>query len=432
MVRHPIVALCAALVALPGTALADNPPSDFNYYTPPKLLKQGTSTTPIAGPGTVIVKVLVNKDGTFKVQGIVKSTNPGDEKAALEIAATSKYKPATRGKNKETAFYDFSLKFSGSGAEAQGDTPELAQYVRMMNAGNYSGAQADLKTYIAAHPNDEKAHLYLGVSSTYLNQPDEAIAAFEKAGEVPAEYRVTEAKAYADGAVAAIQAKAFDKAIGYAKHAVSLSPTYANYDALGFAEISSGDAAAATTDFDKARELAKTANAPAKQRALIASNLITSYLQQGDLAKAKEMAAEAKQLDPSASTDPYFENYYFKRGGELRAAGKAADAAALFEKAALDVPSAAASFYAQAALAYLQIKPNPEDVKASADADKALAIDANSALANFAKGVALADQNKKKDALDYLNKADELSKKGSDPGLTASIENVIKQLNGGK
>src|SRR5579885_2450579 len=84
-------ALIAAMAwALPGAVHAQG------YYIPPKLLKQGTFTSPVSGAGTVIVKVLVNPDGSFKVQGVVKSTNKSDEAAALEIANSSKYKPATR------------------------------------------------------------------------------------------------------------------------------------------------------------------------------------------------------------------------------------------------------------------------------------------------------------------------------------------------
>src|SRR5581483_12184750 len=80
----------AGLVALGLPAFA----TAQEGFAPPKLLKQGTFTTPIAGSGTVVVKVLVHPDGTFAVQNVIKSTNHGDDAAALEIARTSRYKPA--------------------------------------------------------------------------------------------------------------------------------------------------------------------------------------------------------------------------------------------------------------------------------------------------------------------------------------------------
>ena len=78
------------------------------------------------------------------------------------------------------------------------------------------------------------------------------------------------------------------------------------------------------------------------------------------------------------------------------------------------------------------MKPSAQPAKAKADADKALAIDANSPRANFLAGVALADQGNSKDALSYLNKADSAAKAANDTALVAQIEAAIKQLSGGK
>jgi hypothetical protein len=78
------------------------------------------------------------------------------------------------------------------------------------------------------------------------------------------------------------------------------------------------------------------------------------------------------------------------------------------------------------------MKPNADSAKAKADADKALALAPGDAQANFAAGVALANQGSTKDALVYLNKADTAAKAANDTQLATAIENAIKQLGGAK
>jgi tetratricopeptide (TPR) repeat protein len=431
MDRLPLIAaLCVAAIATPALASAQ---SSFNYFTPPKLVKKGKNTTPVAGNGTVIVKVLVNKDGTFKVQSVVHSSNHGDDNAALEIAATSTYKPATRGSVKETAFYDYSLRFVGQTASTPvADPSGLAQYERMVNVGNYNAASSGLKTYLQIHPEDARAHLDLAIAATNLNQFADAAAAFDKAGDIPANNKSVAAKAYNEAAVERVHAKDFVAGIALAKKAVALVPSFASYNTLGFGENASSNYSAAIIDLEKARSLGASEGVTAKQRALVDANLANTYLAAGDIAKAKEIAAEVRQLDPQTSTEAMFTDYYIKQASDLMGAGKSAEAAAIYEQAAAVGPSSAAAMYAEAALAYLRVKPTPDNAKAKVDADKALAADPASALANFAKGVALANDGKSKDAMDFLKKADDESKKGNDPGLTSAIENTIKQLSGTK
>jgi tetratricopeptide (TPR) repeat protein len=429
MDRAPLIAvLCAITVATPALVAAQT----FNYYTPPKLVKKGTNTTPIAGNGVVVVKVLVNKDGSAKVQGVVRSTNHGNDKAALEIAATASYKPATRGTAKETAFYDYTLKFIGRAAVTESDATGVAQYERMIRAANYSGAADGLKTYLQGHADDQRANLDLGVAYTFLNRYGDAVAAYDKAGEIPASYRTAAANAYIQAAIEKAQAKDYDAGTTLAKKAIGLSPTFAAYNTMGFVEHASGNYQAAVVDLEKARALGVSENIAAKQRALVDVNLVATYLGAGNVEKAKALAADAHQLDPTSTTEGIFATYYSKQANDASAAGKFADAAGFFEQAAVAAPSLAAPYYAQAALQFLRVKPSPDNAKAKIDADKALAADPNSALANFAKGVALANDGKSKDAMDYLKKADDESKKGTDPGLTTAIENTIKTLSGTK
>ena len=119
-----------------------------------------------------------------------------------------------------------------------------------------------------------------------------------------------------------------------------------------------------------------------------------------------------------------------KQAQTAQDAGKSADAAALFEQAAAAAPSQAATLYANAALAYLAVKPNPINDKAKTAADKALSIDANNAGANYAEGIVLANTNKAKDALTYLNRADAAAKQSNNASLATAVERAIKQLGG--
>jgi tetratricopeptide (TPR) repeat protein len=141
----------------------------------------------------------------------------------------------------------------------------------------------------------------------------------------------------------------------------------------------------------------------------------------------------ATKLDPSGRAGhAAVAATYYKKGQDLAKAGKFAEAAAQYEAGAQISPADAVTLYSSAALAYLSVKPNPDAAHAKTDADKALAIDANSAVANYAAGVALADQGNSKDALTYLNKADAAAKAANDAGLIAQIESAIKQLSGAK
>ena len=88
--------VCAVLVALALSPLAARAQYS-NEYVPAKLLKQGQTSHSIAGSGTVVVQVQVNADGTHKAIRVIKSSNSGDNSAALDIAQTSTYRPAHRG-----------------------------------------------------------------------------------------------------------------------------------------------------------------------------------------------------------------------------------------------------------------------------------------------------------------------------------------------
>jgi hypothetical protein len=425
--------VCGAALSAPLVAHAD--PALVGYYTPPKMVKQGSYQSAIAGPGAVIVKVLVHPDGTHAVQGVIHTTNAGDNTAALEIAASSTYAPATRGTKKMLAYYDYTIKFTGAGAQAAGPPGGLGQFDRELRSGQYASAQTGLKGYLAAHPGDTNAELELGLADTYLNDSEEATAAFDKAGTIPENYKTVADKAYVDRAVALLNAKDYANGLVAAKRAVEVDPGFASYDTRGVAEMENGDAVTSLADIQKAHEIAQTETGiPPASRANNAIHLMQADLANGNVDAAKTAAEEASKVDPTAKpvTERVFANYYSLKAQAAQTAGKYDDAAALFEQGALVAPTQAASLYASAATSYLKVTPNPDDDKAGAMADKALAVDANNPQANYAKGVALANQNKKTDALTFLGKADTLAKAAGLPDLATSAENAIKQLNGGK
>jgi len=121
-------------------------------------------------------------------------------------------------------------------------------------------------------------------------------------------------------------------------------------------------------------------------------------------------------------------NYYASKAQDAGKAGKYEDAAALYTQAAEADPSQAATLYVFASFAYLKVNPTPLNDKAKASADKALTIDPNSAVANYAEGISLANMNKKSDAQASLNKADALAKAASNATLVTEIERALKQL----
>src|SRR5271165_6070713 len=426
-------ALCAGLLAIPPAARAQNAAND---YVPPKLIKRGSASAMPSGSGTVIVKVFVKKSGIASVQGILKSSNHDLDEAALSIAKDSTYRPATKGGQKVDAFYDFTLRFSAGSASSGGasGTSGIGPYVAMEKANNFTGAKAGLESYLTAHPGDPDAESALGVADMFLNDSAAATAAFDKAGDkIPANFRMLAAQAYAKYAVDQANAKNFDVAIAAAKHSVNIDPSFANYNALGFTQFAAAAYSEAIVLLEKARALGESSHEPNDKRASVDVNLVSAYLQAGNPDAAKPVAAEAKQLNPNnAGAQNAFQSYYDKQASAKLSLGKFDEAAAIDEQGAANVPSAAAVFYTQAALAYLRIKPNPDSAKGLADAQKALALDATIPAANYAAGIALANQGKKPDALVYLNKADAGAKAAGDANLTAAIENAIKQMNGVK
>jgi tetratricopeptide (TPR) repeat protein len=424
--RTFVAALSAVLALAPAAALAQ--PSSI--FEEPKLLKLGTSTTPAAGKGSVVVQVFVNADGSAKVQRIIKSSNPGDDKAATEIAASSKYKAATNHGQPVAAFKDFTLNFSGTGATVEGGGSEIDSMDAMIRAGNYSGAKNAANNYLAGHAGDASAYAILGAADGFLNDSAGAAAAFDKAGTIPDKYKPLAAQAYQANANSLASEKKYDAAVTEAKKAVALAPSISSYNALGVSELSAGDSAAGVRDLEQANKLgAADAKVPAGVRAQVLGNLAAAYAADGQMDKAKSAVAQAKALDPGTKAGDGVAATLANRGDQEQTAKKYTEAAADFSTAAEMSPANAGNLYTRAAFAQLSA-PKPDNAAARDAAGKALAADPNNAAANFALGVAYANDGKRDDAKTALDKALAQAKAANQTALADKIQEALKQIGG--
>jgi hypothetical protein len=100
----------------------------------------------------------VQANGRARSVAVVKSTNPADNAAAVEVAQTSHYSPGKHsGKPDKVTYYTYVLFFSGSGTTvdaldqaAQNDT--LKQSTALLRAAKYDDAKALLTQYLRAAP----------------------------------------------------------------------------------------------------------------------------------------------------------------------------------------------------------------------------------------------------------------------------------------
>ena len=406
-------------------------------YVPPKLAKRGTATTPLSGPATIVVKVFVKKDGTSTVSGVIKSSNPSDDPAALEVAKSSTYVPATKGGEKVDAFYDYTIVFTVEG-ETEGAKTGLPAYEQMIHSGNYAGAKTGLTAYLQQHPDDARANTDLGAANTYTQDFPAAVAAFDKAGSgIPDNMKPIAADAYSGYAVSQLNAKDTSGALASAKRAVDLAPDLQTYNALGVVQFSSGDSASAIVSFQKALSLGQSAKQSDRDSTNV--NLAMAYADVGKFEEAKQTAAlvSAPTAQQKANIQNALSAYYVKQGEAAEKAGKTDTAVALYVQGAAAAPAEAATFYVRASSAYLAtIKDagssdtqQTNNQKAKAMADRALAIDPNNAQAGYDAGIACAGLGQKAQALLYLNKAASAAAGSSDADLKSAIQKALQTVN---
>jgi len=432
-IPYGAAALCATLVA-PLAALAQN--GTENYFFPPKIATFGKTTVPANGAGKVVVKVFVKADGSFTVSGVLRTSNAGDNAAALDIAKHSTYHPAGRGVKKTpvAAYYDFTVKFTGTGAtsdddESAGGSSGLGAYESQIRAGKYADAQTGLNAYLQAHPNDQKATVDLALAQSFLGDYTSAAASFDKVTTIPDDQKQTAARAYSEASRTALKAKSYDAAVAYAKKAVALSPGAYTHNDLGMAEDGAGDHDAAVADLEKARDESKTFKT--SDRVAIDLNLVALLYSAGKDDQTKPVLAEITSLDPTnVGAQNVGANHYIRLATAADAANKPDDAENYWSQAATAVPHQAADFYGHAALDEVGKKSGSQLDKANSYAKMGLAADPNNAICNYVAGFVLAKQGKKSDALTYLNKVDASAKAGNDTAFTTAVEALIKQVNG--
>ncbi len=448
-----LIAAGCALAAVGAFAL----PASAQYtneYSPPKLLHRGTTGKAIAGTGTVVVQVQVNPDGSHKALRVIRSSNPGDNGAALEIAQNSTYRPAHRGGKPVPAFYDFTLKFTGKAVAASeggtmaSGTGVSAQIDRMIRAGNYSGAKAKAQQALASNPSDPVLNSELGAANYFLADYPAAAAAFSKVSSVPHEFAQVAANSYVQAAQKLANSDA-SQSLAYAQKAVAMAPNSGGaYYALGAAELAAGNAAQAVTDLKKARDLVfNDPKTDVKSRVNVDAELFSAYTKAGDTAQAQATMDEIKRLDPNnPAVGTIMANTYLQQGQAYEKASPPNYQAALvaFEQAAktgnIQAQVTAYTSAAFAVSAMLQAQKNPPTVqdyaKMKSYADKALAVNPSDAQANFAEGVALGgeyvvggktDASLKSQALAALNKAKAAAQASGNFSLSLAIDNFIKQ-----
>lgn len=446
-VRIALAATTASflLAGLPALAQQQHYSTEF---VPAKLLKQGTTSKAIAGSGTVYVQVEVHSDGSHTVIRVIRSNNSGDNAAAMEIAQNSTYRPAHRGTTPITAFYDFKLQFHGkSVAQTQ---PEGDTGVALPSSGSMSSAAQQVATLIRAHqyaqarskaqmellstPGDDTLRELLGVANYDANDFVAAAAAFDKVTTIGATYKAAAAQSFAAAAARTAQSNA-KLALEYAQRAVDLDPNTNSRYALGVAQLSVGQAATAVASLKAAHDAAMSdPKIPTKDKVNIDTVLLQAYLADNDSNGAKVIADEIKQLDPSSKAAAQAMGVSYVKSGQAAEAAKDYEAAVKdYEQAAAQGdPTVSVTAYSDAAFAIG--KSGHQDYKRMLSyADKAIALNPNDALANYAEGVALTiewysnhDDGTKKKAGDSLDKADQLAKAEGNEALALEIETFIK------
>jgi TonB family protein len=443
--RSRIVATAiAALVAVTELPALAQYASEFS---PAKLIHQGqTNGSPIAGSGTVVVQVQVNADGSHKAIKVIRSSNSGDNAAAMEIAQNSSYRPAHRGTTPVAAFYDFTLKFNGKSvastpSESTGLSagerlsPAASQVAALVRQGQYQEAKSKAEAELLASPSDDSLRQMLGIASYDAGDFTAAAAAFDKVATIGPQFRPAAARSFAAAAVKEAQSNPAT-ALDYGQKAVALDPSTNSRFALGVAQLANNDDAAALASLKAAHDAAiSDPKIPVASKVNMDSELLQAYLANHDAAGAQSIAAQIKQLDPNSTAGAQAMGASLIKSGQAAVEAKdTTTALADFDQAAAQGdPEVAVTANTLAAFAIAR-SAKPDYKRMQAYAEKALALKPNDAAANFAEGIALTaqwasshDDSTKKKAADALEKADQQAKAEGDEALSLQIENFVKK-----
>jgi tetratricopeptide (TPR) repeat protein len=419
---------CAAIALGTAPAVAQY----ANEFTPAKVIKQGTPAHDVAGSGSVVVQVQVNADGTHKVIKIIKTTNPGDNDAAMDIASTSTYRPAHRGTTPVGSFYDFTLKFNGKIAVDQSEGSADASVTDPIDAlirnKNYSEAISKANAALAQSPGNPAVLQLLGIAQYYSGDLAASAQAFLQVPTISKAFAPVAAQALANTAVKNSQTDPV-QSLAFAKKADSVVDDNNSKFALGVALLANkqyADAAAALKPVHDSAPDART-------KAAVDRQLLQAYLGAGDTASAQTVATELKATDPDAAAAA-LGNYYLSAGATAMNNKQYADAVKAFDQAiASGSGQVVVTANAEAAFAVMSMD-KPDYTRAQKYGLAAVAAGPSDAMANFAAGTStfgvftLSHNSGDKDkAVTYLKKADDLAKAA---GNTALAEQIEKQLKG--
>ena len=424
---RPLAALALgaiSIASLPSASRAQQPAR----YKPPLLVAQGSPKAPILGAGSVTLTIFVRKSGAPGAVKIAKSSNHGDDAAALEIAKNSTFRPGLSDDRPVDAFYTMQLTFGPSAAVIDSGrySSQVARANALLRANKFAAARAALQSYLAGHPRDRDARMLLAVADTYLNDVQAAVVEFDSAGPIPDRFKIIAFKAYSDAAVESLEAKNSDRAIQLSTKALALQQNVNVLYVRGTASANAQHYAPAIDDLERAKALAAAEHADSQTVNAIDASLVDAYLSGGQIDRGIVLAAALKRRDPSNTRiDETLLAYYNQQSIAALQAGKRDDAVADLENGARMIPSHAVALYVQATN-ILSGGLSPDWKRVKAEADKALAINPNDASSNYVAGIALANQNDVSGAIVYLQKA--RAGAGSDASLSAQIDSALKSL----
>lgn len=414
--------------ALPATA------QYANEFAIAKVVKQGTSSHPIAGSGEVEVKVQVNADGTHKVIGVLKSTNSGDNDAAVDIANTSTYRPAKRGTTPVTTFYTFRLKFSGKSVASNASEGTSSSsgggggIEGLIRAQKYDEAKRQAQMMLLSSPGNDHVRQLLGVAAYYSNDYETSAQAFARVASVDHQFAQLAAQALGNAAINDAPTNP-TQAMTFAQKAVALDSASALPQlAMGVAQLANKQTAQGIATLKTVHDkLFAVPTTDVKVKIGIDSRLMQAYLDMNDAANADAIGKEMKQLDPTSTLPSrVLGNHYLQIGSAAQQQKKYPDAIKAYEQAAsYGDPEVSVTAYASAAFALLGTD-KPDFSKVKGYADKALAIKADSPEANYAEGIALLGSGDKSKAKDTLAKAVTLARAQGNEALALQIEAFIK------
>ncbi|MHB8178921.1 MAG: energy transducer TonB [Vulcanimicrobiaceae bacterium] len=424
-------ALLAALA--PAGAFAASPYA--NQYVPPKLIVQAKPRKAIAGPGIVVLKVLVHTNGLHQVVKILRSSNPGDNAAAIDIANRSSYRPAHRGNRPVEAFYDFTLKFmGGSAAVASAQSTPEAQIAALIRSGKYAQVKSQADAQLLITPGNAVVLQQLATADYFLNDYAGAAAAFAKVPTIAKMYSAVAARAFSNAAVA-VKGTNPTLALSYAARGLAMKKDANAFYALGMAQLANQQVVAAIANLKQARALAFAApKTNLQSKVNLDAALLQAYIAAHDPVNAQKISTEIRVLDPTSPLPARILGASDIQAGLAAVkAGKRQEAVKNYEQAAaLGDPQTTATADTLAVFALAGGK-HPDYNKIQSYGEKAVAAAPNDAEANFAAGIALAgvwagnhDAGTKAKSLRYLKKAQELAKAAGNEALVLQIATFIK------